>query len=137
MRRLLIVEDDPNTLSGLLELLGDEGYEVQGVMQGNEALEVVSTKPVDMVLCDYNLPDINGLQVCRALKRLRPEMVLFMSTAFDDSKIFESAMECGIKKVFTKPVMLDDLLENLFIYSNRFNINKRNTYSFRVQELPE
>ena len=53
MRRLLIVEDDLNTLSGLLDLLSDEGYQVQGVTNGKEALKVVLTGPVDMVLCDY------------------------------------------------------------------------------------
>lgn len=129
MRRLLIVEDDPNTLSGLLELLSDEGYQVQGVMHGSEALELAATEPVDMVICDYNLPDINGLQVCRELKRLQPRSILFLSTAFYNLKIFNAARECGIAKIFTKPVVLDDLFEILSIYSNQFNFNKRYTHS--------
>jgi len=129
LRRLLIVEDDPNTLSGLLELLSDEGYQVQGVMHGSEALELAATEPVDMVICDYNLPDINGLQVCRELKRLQPRSILFLSTAFYNLKIFNAARECGIAKIFTKPVVLDDLFEILSIYSNQFNFNKRYTHS--------
>ena len=70
MKHLLVVEDNPNTLSGLVTLLGDEGYDVDGVMQGTEALAVAAEKPVDMVLCDFNLPDTNGLQVCQRLKKI-------------------------------------------------------------------
>ena len=52
MKHLLVVEDNPNTLSGLLELLSDEGYNVNGVMHGNEAFEVAEKQTIDMVICD-------------------------------------------------------------------------------------
>lgn len=113
MKNLLIIEDDPNTLSGLLELLSDEGYQVHGVMHGNDAMQVVETEQVDMVLCDYSLPDINGLQVCLELKKMQPRLDLFLVTAFYNSKMFNIARKCGVAKIFTKPIVLDDLLETL------------------------
>ena len=129
MGRLLIVEDDPNTLSGLLELLSDEGYQVHGATHGKQALKLAATEPVDVVLCDYSLPDINGIEVCRELKRLHPRLILVLITAFYSSKIFNAARECGIKKVFTKPMVLDDLFETLLIHSKQNKFNEHYTNS--------
>lgn len=135
MKRLLIVEDDPNTLSGLLELLSDEGYKVYGVTHGNEALKVAAKRPFDMVLSDYSLPDINGLQVCRELKRLQPGLMLFLTTAFYDFDIIDKAREYGISKIFTKPIIVDIFLKILSICSDQLNIQEQNAYTFDAQKL--
>lgn len=116
MNHLLIVEDDPNTLTGLVELLGDEGYNVNGVMHGIDALKIAANKPVDMVLCDYNLPDGNGLQLCQRLKKLKPEAFLFLTTASDSTALADSAWRVGISKIFPKPINLDDLFKTLLGY---------------------
>lgn len=126
MRRLLVIEDDSNTLSGLIELLKDEGYEVQGARHGHEALKVIADRPIDMVLCDYSLPDKNGLQVCCELKKLQPGLILFLITAFYNSKLNSTAREYGIAKIFTKPLVLDDLFDVLLRYSNKFKNHKKN-----------
>ncbi len=70
MQRLLVVEDDPNTLDGMVELLSDEGYQVQGVINGNDALAVMANEHLDIVLCDFDLPDVNGLKVSLQLKKM-------------------------------------------------------------------
>ena len=113
MNHLLIVEDDPNTLTGLIELLGDEGYSVDGVMHGTDALEIAANKPVDMILCDYNLPDVDGLQLCQRLKKIKPEAFLFLTTASDSTTLADSACRIGVSKIFPKPINLDDLFDTL------------------------
>lgn len=113
MKHLLVVEDNPNALSGLVELLGDEGYDVDGVLQGSDALEVAAQKNVDMVLCDYHLPDTNGLQVCQRLKAINPATIFFLTTASDSTRLFDEADQCGISKIFLKPLDLDDLFDSL------------------------
>ena len=107
------MEDNPNTLSGLLELLSDEGYEVNGVMHGKEALAVAEKQSIDMVLCDYNLPDVDGIQLCQRLKELNPEAVLFLTTASDSTVLLDSANTCGVSKIFPKPIDLNDLFNTL------------------------
>lgn len=113
MQRLLVVEDDPNTLDGMVELLSDEGYQVQGVMNGNDALEVIANEPMDIVLCDFDLPDMNGLKVSMQMKQLQPSVNIFMVTAYYDSQLLDAADKCGIEKVFRKPLSIDDMLETL------------------------
>ena len=119
MNHLLVVEDDPNTLSGLKELLGDEGYDVNGVMQGNDALEIASHEPVDMVLCDYNLPDVDGLRLCQRLRKIRPDAILFLTTAMDSTALVDTARRSGISKIFPKPINLKDLFETLLTYGSK------------------
>jgi DNA-binding response OmpR family regulator len=113
MNHLLVVEDDPNTLSGLLELLGDEGFDVNGVMHGNEALEFAAQKQIDMVLCDYNLPDVDGLRVCQRLRKIKPEAILFLTTASDSTTLVDMARKIGVSKIFPKPINLNDLFDTL------------------------
>jgi CheY-like chemotaxis protein len=113
MKRLLVVEDDANTLHGLEDLLRNEGYLVTGVTRGHQALAAAAREPIDVVLCDYKLPDIDGLQVCRKLQKLYPRLALFMLTAYNKPDIIRSAKECGIQRVYQKPLDLDDLLSTL------------------------
>ena len=119
MSHLLVVEDDPNTLSGLLELLGDEGYDVNGAMHGNDALQIAAQKPVDMVLCDYNLPDVDGLRVCQRLRKIKPEAILFLTTASDSTTLVDTARKVGVSKIFPKPINLNDLFDTLLGYASK------------------
>jgi DNA-binding response OmpR family regulator len=119
MNHLLVVEDDPNTLSGLTALLGDEGYDVNGVMHGNDAVEIATHEPVDMVLCDYNLPDVDGLRVCQRLRKIKPHAILFLTTASDSTALVDTALKSGISKIFPKPIDLKDLFETLLGYGSK------------------
>ncbi|MFZ5517955.1 MAG: response regulator [Candidatus Zhuqueibacterota bacterium] len=113
MKRLLVVEDDPNTLAGMVTLLRDEGYQVHGVINGSAALDAIANHHIDIVLCDFDLPDINGLNVSILAKRLQPNAHFFMITAYYDDLLLDAAEKCGVKKVFCKPVAIHDMLESL------------------------
>ena len=113
MNRVLIIEDDPNTLSGLQELLRGEGYQVRGVTDGRRAIDLVATEPIDMVLCDYCLPDIDGLQVCRQLNHLCPDLALFLVTAYRNTEVINSAKQCGVDRIIDKPIVLEELFATL------------------------
>ena len=75
MRRILVVEDDPNSREGLAMLLGDEGHEVVTCSSGAKALELLRAAPFDVLLTDYVMPGINGvdlaLAACAAYPALR------------------------------------------------------------------
>lgn len=124
MISLLIIEDDPNTLSGLQELLSHEGYWVRGVMRGREAFDVAKAEPIDMVLCDYCLPDIDGLQVCRELKRLNSQVVIFLVTAYRNTEVVNAAKECGIEKIIDKPIVPEELFVMLEVAAKRLSSKK-------------
>jgi len=111
--RLLIVEDDRNALAGLQELLREEGFFVCGVIDGRRALDTVARETFDMVLCDYCLPGMDGLQLCSELRRSQPHLTFFLVTAYRNPELVHAARQCGIEKVLGKPIVLNELLESL------------------------
>lgn len=121
MSHVLIIEDDPNTLSGLQDLLQQEGYRVNGVTRGQQAIQAILAKSIDIVICDYSLPDMNGLQVCRQLRHLQPQLKLLLVTAHSNHEIVAAARECRVTKIFSKPLDIEELLEKLAVLSSWLN----------------
>jgi CheY-like chemotaxis protein len=113
MLRILIIEDDLNTRKGLVDLLCQEGYGVVGVRRGREAFEVIANASIDVVLCDYKLPEMDGLNVCLQLRRQQPRLKLFLITAYNSAELVKAVRACGIVKIFNKPLDLDDLFATL------------------------
>ena len=69
--RILVVEDDPNILLGLKEVLGSEGYEVLVCERGNKAVEEIQKQKPDLVLLDVMLPGLSGFEICKTLREAR------------------------------------------------------------------
>jgi DNA-binding response OmpR family regulator len=67
--RVLVIDDNKAHAEGLAELLGLAGFEASHVLTGTEGLEAARQLSVDAVLLDMNLPDMNGFEVCRRLRR--------------------------------------------------------------------
>ncbi|RMD98369.1 MAG: response regulator [Calditrichaeota bacterium] len=119
MVNILVVEDDLNTLSGLQELLNCEGFRAFGVASGARAMEILRSEPIDLLLCDFCLPDMDGIQVCETIKARQPEMPIVLVTAFCSPEVEQKASEIGIDKIFKKPIDLEELLGALNALSNR------------------
>ncbi|MBI3990624.1 MAG: response regulator, partial [Candidatus Omnitrophica bacterium] len=67
--RILIADDDPDILDVLEITLSQDNYEIIKAMDGEEALQIIKSKPLDLVLLDYNMPRMNGRQVCMEVKK--------------------------------------------------------------------
>lgn len=67
--RVLVIDDNKAHSEGLAELLGLAGFEASNVLTGSEGIAFAQTHPLDAVLLDMNLPDMNGFMVCRTLRR--------------------------------------------------------------------
>ncbi|NOZ61162.1 MAG: sigma-54-dependent Fis family transcriptional regulator [Calditrichaeota bacterium] len=109
MARILIVEDDANTLSGLVEILRDEGYETVGVKAGKKALKILENDSFDILLTDLRLPDIDGLSLYEKTRDSNAEMKTIVMTAFSSVKDAVEAMKKGVYEYLTKPLNLDEL----------------------------
>ncbi len=113
MARILIVEDDANTLSGLIEILRDEGYDVVGVKTGKEALKILKNDYFDILLTDLRLPDIDGLEIYESTRGFNTNMKTIVMTAFSSVKEAVEAMKKGVYEYLTKPLNLDELFLTL------------------------
>ena len=85
-RRVLVVDDDPAIVRLLKGILGREGFEVSGVEDGETGLARASVEKPDLVILDFELPKLDGIQVLTRLKTETPELPVVMLTGHEDVK---------------------------------------------------
>lgn len=107
--RLLVVDDEESLAEMLGTALRFAGYDVKLAGGGIEALRAVKDDPPDLVVLDVNLPDLNGFDVCRRLRRDGHEMPLIFLTARDGIADLRSGFHHGGDDYLTKPFSLEEL----------------------------
>jgi DNA-binding NtrC family response regulator len=109
MERILIVDDEENARIGLTKLLANDGYQVEAVANGFEALEYLRKKTVDLVITDINMPKMNGLVFLRELNISCPTVNVIMITTYGGVVTYLKAMNLGAFEYLKKPFNLDEL----------------------------
>jgi DNA-binding NtrC family response regulator len=107
--KILLVEDDEGMRFFLSEALAKEGYFFQAAKSGEEALKLFSKKAFDLVILDYNLPGMNGIEIFSKIKDKAPDMVVILITAFGSKDLAIEAMEQGVFDYFNKPLEIGEL----------------------------
>ncbi len=104
--RILVVDDEPANRKLLAGLVAHEGYEALVASGGAEALEMLSSAPVDLVLLDLMMPEVGGMAVLAELQRRRwlPALPVVVVTALDDRKARLDALRGGAADFITKPI---------------------------------
>ncbi len=100
--RILTVEDDERIRTALRLALEDEGWEVDEVASGEEALIAFGRVPADVVLVDIMLPGIDGFDICRAIRK-SSDVPIVMITARSDTHDVVAGLEAGADDYLTKP----------------------------------
>ncbi len=107
---ILIIDDEADVLASLDELMRSEGYQTATASTAAAGLEKLEKTPYDLVLLDISLPDSNGIDVLRTIKRDSPELPVIMITAYDSSQVAFQASREGAESYVTKPWDNDKLL---------------------------
>ena len=110
---VLVVYDNPSMADTLADILDVKGFEVQSAYSGAEALEILRDQPVNILLTDVRMPDMNGVELYRATRKTQPNLITLLMTAYAADDIIRQGMAEGIKTVLNKPVDIVVLL-NLF-----------------------
>ena len=100
--RILAVEDDERIRTSVRLALEDEGWIVDEAANGEEAVEIFSATPADVVLIDIMLPGIDGFELCRTLRRTS-DVPIVMVTARNDTHDVVAGLEAGADDYLTKP----------------------------------
>ena len=107
--KILVVEDEKELQASLRYVLQREGYEVVIASDGEEALNLARTQSPDLVLLDIMLPRLNGLEVCRALRRTSAIPIIMLTAKTDEvNKVV--GLELGADDYVTKPFSMRELL---------------------------
>lgn len=108
-RRILIVDDDPRLRETVTIVLSSQDYGVHAAPTGREGLTQVNSVNPDLVILDVNLPDMEGFEVVRELRRFSNIPVLMLTARVDSSDIV-SGLDSGADDYLTKPFKSDELL---------------------------
>jgi len=109
---ILAVDDEPNII-GSYELIFENNYKILSTIRGKEALEIIEKENVDVVILDIGLPDINGIDILRYIKKLDKDIDVIMVTAEKDPDTVQKAMKLGACDYITKPFDVDELLASV------------------------
>lgn len=107
--RVLIVDDEPVVCQSFQRVLSDAGYDVHAETSGKKALATFGDKPFDVVLTDLRLPDINGLEITRHVRKARPEVPVMIVTGYGSTESEQEAEKLGVFKYLHKPITPDAL----------------------------
>jgi two-component system NtrC family response regulator len=108
--KILIAEDEKNQRDLLEGFLKKEGFSVDAVANGREALQKLEGNFFDIALIDYKMPELDGLQTLREIRRLYPDLPVVMMTAYGTVETAVASMKEGALDYLTKPVDLEELL---------------------------
>ncbi|RAJ28603.1 response regulator transcription factor [Pedobacter cryoconitis] len=107
--KLLIVEDEPNVVSVLKRGLSNEGFELSVAPDGFIALEMVSAHSFSLIILDIMLPGINGLDLCKQIKKNHPQIPIIMLTALSSTENIVTGLDNGADDYLVKPFKIAEL----------------------------
>jgi len=112
-KTVLIVDDNKDLVEFVTLLLSHHGFKVRSAFNGPDCLELVRTEAIDLAVLDVMMPKMDGIQVCKELKRLAPSLPVMFLTAKDDLATRSEAMAIGVCEFLAKPVNIDDFLNRV------------------------
>jgi len=120
-KRILVVDDEENARIGLSRLLAKEGFIVDSVSNGYEALNYLRQQDVNLIVTDINMPEMNGINFLKELNKSFPKSNVIMVTAYGGVESYIEAMNLGAFEYINKPVKMDELksiLKKIFKETN-------------------
>ncbi|HSF30592.1 MAG TPA: sigma-54 dependent transcriptional regulator [Candidatus Tectomicrobia bacterium] len=132
---ILAVDDDVVACDLLREVLEQEGYQVSTATTGQEAIDLSREVPIDLAIIDIRMPDVSGIEVLKALKRVNAQMPVLMTTAYSSMNTAIEAIREGAYDYLSKPCKMEELSLTVKRALEQYQLLRENQY-FR-QELRE
>ena len=111
-QRILIVDDEPQITRVLRTSLTSHGYDVRSAADGESALETFGDWRPDLVITDLSMPNLNGIELCRRLRKLSTVPIVVLSVKGEEKTKVE-ALDAGADDYVTKPFGMDELLARI------------------------
>lgn len=113
MKHLLIVEDEEGIVQFLKQGLEEEGYQVTAATNGKAGLEAFNAGKFDLLLLDWMLPKMTGLELCKAIRQVNTKVPILFLTAKDTVQETVEGLKAGANDYIKKPFSFDELVERI------------------------
>lgn len=108
--RILVIDDDPDTVDLLTAVLSDSGYDVSAALNGSDGLMLVDVEPPDVVLLDLQMPGVPGFDVLRLVRTVRPDLPVIVVSGQADLNLTRATLNRGALDYVAKPFDPEHLL---------------------------
>ncbi|OGS21125.1 MAG: hypothetical protein A3J83_00700 [Elusimicrobia bacterium RIFOXYA2_FULL_40_6] len=112
--KILIVDDEPDIVIVLGEFLNKEGFTAFTAHTGHQGLEKMKNNEIDLVLLDISMPDMDGIETLKEMKKIKPQVNVIMITAYRDAEKVVQTFRQGAYDCIFKPVDFKYLRESMF-----------------------
>ena len=139
VKRCLIIDDNANNRTIMKQMLNQWQIQSECCDSGFDALKIIDQfEPFDLIICDYNMPYINGIETIRLLKNklklsIEKQPVILLHTSLDNLQLEKDCLELGIRFRLSKPVKSNDL----FNYLNNLYQDDTNSFEKEIIEAPQ
>lgn len=110
-KKLLVVDDETAILNLLRQTFKKEGYTVFTAESAEEALALLEDEPISVMFFDLNMSGMNGIELCRAVKKQKPMSVIYAITGYASLFELSECREAGFEDYFKKPIKISTLHE--------------------------
>jgi CheY-like chemotaxis protein/glycine cleavage system H lipoate-binding protein len=110
---VLVVDDEEIVCNSCRKILSQEGHNVQTALNGREALRKVEEDNYDVLIADWKMPEIDGMEVMRIVKKNHPDIIVIMITGYPSVESAVKAMRLGVSNYVPKPIDPDGLTQTL------------------------
>lgn len=136
--RILVVDDDEALVEILQKGLSLHGYSCEATKRAASALELIEKDSFDIMIADIIMPDMNGLELTKRVKRIRPEMIIVVITGHIEDFPYDRAIEAGAADFIKKPFTIKELLARIrYVKMQDELLMRERELKRRVQELEE
>jgi two-component system, OmpR family, KDP operon response regulator KdpE len=132
---ILVVDDDASVRRALHTTLRTLGFSISEASSGEEALESARATRHDVVLLDFNMPGMDGVETCRQLRRLLPRSSIFMLTVRDTEEDKVNALDAGADDYVTKPFHIRELTARIRASIRRLQAVENKNTTIRIGDI--
>jgi DNA-binding response OmpR family regulator len=140
-QNILIIEDELETLELMVEIFESKFSKVFTAVDGYDAIEVFKNNKIDVVLCDINIPKLNGLETIIKIREIDYSVPIIIITAYSDTETLLKASNCNVQGYILKPIKFEDIqyiLKKVYQHQNNEYHNGRiegNSVKLTLKEL--
>jgi len=110
MRQILVIDDDMDMSRLLCHFLGRKGFQATSAFSGSKGLEKFKESNFDVVLCDFRLGDMDGVDILKEIKKINSDTVVIIITGYSDVKMAVEVMRLGAFDYITKPLIPEEVI---------------------------
>jgi two-component system copper resistance phosphate regulon response regulator CusR len=141
MKKILLVEDEAHVVSFIKKGLTEEGYEVSVALDGKTGLQMFTENNFDLIILDIMIPEMNGLELCKTIRKEDSVTPILMLTALGTSENIVLGLDSGADDYLVKPFKFIELVARIKTLLRRLEYSQSNTnneqdeYIYRIADL--